>query len=324
MLANFPVLRLRLHFTPVRSMRWPAFAGSALRGAWGHALRRQVCVMHREDCAGCPLKAGCDFTRLFEIQAAHGFGSPPQPYVIDAAPIWAGPLPAGQPCHFDFVLIGQAISRLYLVVETWRSALAGGLGRQRVPCRLESVTLPDEADRILFSLAAGWSALPDTTLELPPPHPTGELWLSFHTPLRIKIDNDLLGAREITPRHLLEALIRRVKLLAVFHCGTRLALDEARLGALADAVDGEKTLRWMDQDRYSSRQQTQMKLGGLLGDWRLSGPLTEFVPFLYLGQWLHVGKGATLGLGGYRLLRRQPERAGDARGLAEGAAVRRG
>ncbi|MBK7847400.1 MAG: CRISPR system precrRNA processing endoribonuclease RAMP protein Cas6 [Zoogloea sp.] len=41
--------------------------------------------------------------------------------------------------------------------------------------------------------------------------------------------------------------------------------------------------------------------GGVIGSWRLTGEIAPFIPFLYLGQWLHVGKEATFGLGGYRL-----------------------
>ncbi len=44
-----------------------------------------------------------------------------------------------------------------------------------------------------------------------------------------------------------------------------------------------------------------MKLDGLLGSLRLSGPLAPFSELLHLGQWLHLGKNASFGLGGYTL-----------------------
>ena len=47
-----------------------------------------------------------------------------------------------------------------------------------------------------------------------------------------------------------------------------------------------------------------MTLGGVLGTWALHGPpetLAATWPWLWLGQWLHVGKNATFGLGGYTL-----------------------
>ena len=44
-----------------------------------------------------------------------------------------------------------------------------------------------------------------------------------------------------------------------------------------------------------------MTLGGALGSWTLTGELGPLLPWLRLGEWLHVGKNATLGLGRYRL-----------------------
>lgn len=47
-----------------------------------------------------------------------------------------------------------------------------------------------------------------------------------------------------------------------------------------------------------------MTLGGVLGTWALRGDadtLAQIYPWLWLGQWLHVGKNASMGLGGYTL-----------------------
>jgi hypothetical protein len=52
----------------------------------------------------------------------------------------------------------------------------------------------------------------------------------------------------------------------------------------------------------SARQQQEMPLGGVLGRWTLQGDdLAALLPWLSLGQWLHLGKNATLGMGAMRL-----------------------
>ena len=56
------------------------------------------------------------------------------------------------------------------------------------------------------------------------------------------------------------------------------------------------------RQRKVQRQQQEMQLGGLLGSVQLQGDLAPFAQLLHLGQWLHVGKNATMGLGGYRLV----------------------
>jgi CRISPR/Cas system endoribonuclease Cas6 (RAMP superfamily) len=66
-------------------------------------------------------------------------------------------------------------------------------------------------------------------------------------------------------------------------------------------------LRWIDWERYSNRQQTRMRLGGFVGQVTYRGDFTEFFPYLLLGTYTHVGKGATFGLGGYRVAFGQEE-----------------
>ena len=86
-----------------------------------------------------------------------------------------------------------------------------------------------------------------------------------------------------------------------FHGNRALTCDFKDLAIRSDALGSDKNLHWRDWSRYSSRQQQKMDLGGVLGSWRLSGDLSPFLPFLHIGQWLHVGKEAAFGLGLYRL-----------------------
>ena len=68
--------------------------------------------------------------------------------------------------------------------------------------------------------------------------------------------------------------------------------------ALSDA-----DLRWHDWTRYSARQDALIQMGGLVGTFTLpSAVLAPFWPCLWLGQWTHLGKGAVMGLGRYRLI----------------------
>ena len=38
-----------------------------------------------------------------------------------------------------------------------------------------------------------------------------------------------------------------------------------------------------------------------MGEWTLEGDLSRLFPWLWLGQWLHVGKNATMGMGRYEI-----------------------
>jgi hypothetical protein len=61
------------------------------------------------------------------------------------------------------------------------------------------------------------------------------------------------------------------------------------------------SLRRWDWERYSSRQKTRMKMGGLMGEITYGGPVAAFEPFLRAGEILHVGKGTSFGLGKYEI-----------------------
>lgn len=62
----------------------------------------------------------------------------------------------------------------------------------------------------------------------------------------------------------------------------------------------KEDLTWYDWQRYSARQDTRMKLGGFVGEVTYTGEqLKEFFPYILLGKYIHVGKGATFGLGKY-------------------------
>lgn len=52
-----------------------------------------------------------------------------------------------------------------------------------------------------------------------------------------------------------------------------------------------------------------MKLGGLVGEAVYEGPLDGLWPILVFGQWTHVGKNATFGLGGYEIVESPQESA---------------
>ncbi|MFL6260778.1 MAG: CRISPR system precrRNA processing endoribonuclease RAMP protein Cas6 [Thermoanaerobaculia bacterium] len=57
------------------------------------------------------------------------------------------------------------------------------------------------------------------------------------------------------------------------------------------------TLRRVTWERWSQRQNTAMKLGGLVGTLTLEGDLAPFAPLLRAAEILHAGKGAVFGLG---------------------------
>lgn len=282
------VAALDFRFRARQQMRMPGYMGSAWRGGFGRALRRAVCVTGLSTCPGCPFETSCVYPYLFET-APGGEGGilasydrVPNPFVL--APPWDGGrlVPEGGEAALRLVLIGRAIEHAGCAKQAVVEAGLRGLG-------------PDRG-----SLDLAW-------VEPVTPPPIGpcpdRVEISLASPLRLVEAGRLVGPAAIRPRHLLLALLRRVSILAERHGPAPLALDYRGLKERAEAAEfSETTLRWVEWARYSGRQQALLQMGGLLGS--LSLPLAglePFWPFLWLALWVHVGKGATMGLGAMRV-----------------------
>lgn len=121
-------------------------------------------------------------------------------------------------------------------------------------------------------------------------------------PLRVKRNGRHVGPEDFRFADLFSNVLRRISMLTHFH--TVNALD-AQFRHLVDAsknISEQKDLRWRTLTRYSTRQKTVMKFGGVVGSLRVNASdIHELWPFLWLGQWVHAGSGATMGLGHYRV-----------------------
>jgi len=310
---DLPIARYRFTARLHSPLRLPGYAGSLLRGQFGRALRHLACLTRQPRCDACPLQSTCPYACIFEAlpPAAHElqmFNAIPNAYVIEPPPLGTNELAAQQDLVFHMVVTGAARAQLALLVYAWQRALAHGLGKQRTQADLLQVEWIDAAE-----LAHPvWSAAEPRMLEHPavltPPRAPAHLQalqLHIHTPLRLQRQGRPLPPEQLNARSLVAALARRIALVLEFHATqAQWGAQVPQLVQMAAALSEQRDLRWFDWIRYSSRQQQEMSLGGVLGHWTLHGPRTELQalwPWLHLGQWLHVGKNATMGMGGYSL-----------------------
>lgn len=316
LLASLPIARYRFTAKMRDTVRLPDYAGSLLRGQFGAALRGVACMTRQPVCTGCPLLATCPYTRVFEAlpPQSHGlqkFSAIPNAYVIEPPAIGVMDLAVGETLVFHMVLAGDAIEQLALIVFAWQRALTQGLTRSRSAADLLSVEWVDGdgAGHSVWHRDDPVLATHPATLaegELPAPA-LQAVTLHIHTPMRLQQQGQPLRVDQLTPRALIAAVARRVALVMEFHARqVEWGHEVPRIVQLAENVSDQRDLHWHDWTRYSSRQQQEMTLGGALGRWTLKGradTLAALWPWLWLGQWLHVGKNATMGMGGYTLER---------------------
>jgi hypothetical protein len=285
----------------------PAYPGSAWRGALGWSLKRTVCVIRHTACPDCLLYRSCVYPYLFETpppldtSKMRKYTSAPHPFVLRIEPGQHG-----GDYRLGLILIGRAIQQFPYFVHALSEAGGQGVGSQRRPFKLMRVFqahgLQGEDWKLIYEPEQPLGQL-ETAMPAVPPVPD-RLTLEILTPLRIKRDNHLVTPARFRFADLFGTLLRRISLLSHFHTDHPLEADFVRLTTrVAEVRHHKPRLQWYDWTRYSSRQETPLDMGGIIGQFDLHGAdLTEFWPYLWLGQWTHAGKGATLGLGRYRIL----------------------
>ena len=126
--------------------------------------------------------------------------------------------------------------------------------------------------------------------------------MDFQTPLRMKAKGDLITKLDFST--LFERLAHRLHLLsALYGNGMEIPDCESLYQQAKEIETVEDRMHWYEWERFSPYQNTSMRLGGLRGRIRFEGDLSPFMPYLELGEQVHVGINTSFGLGKYKMAR---------------------
>lgn len=298
----------RVTFTARQRLNLPEYLGSTLRGAFGHAFRAVACQARMGE--PCVDPQTCAYHLTFEStpppgsEALSRHEEIPRPFVI--APEWRlGPegyrcdYEPGQEISFGLTLVGRAQEFFPHFVLAFREM--GSIGRSRQAVALAQIETSchivyDARDNLVRGRAEPVT-LADCARE---PCLESPVTIEFLTPTRLKHEGRWVQVPEF---HIVfRRLLGRLSSMARFHCGGPLEVDFKGLIEAAQKIrlarDDTKRTSW---SRYSNRQNTDMRWGGLVGSVTYEGNLESFWPYLAFGQRVHVGHGATFGLGRYRI-----------------------
>lgn len=274
------------------SFRQPAAA--TLRGALG-------AVLHDKDPAAYALLIG----------GQEGPGdSGVRPYVLAVQGREKKDYAPGEELAFRLVLVGRGQTCLAAIVQALVQLEESGLGSNRdrgggrfYLSRVMTYA-PDGASYVVFDRASGQFydvAAPVGAGDLmrrAASLPEDRLTLHFLTPTRLLQQGRLLERPQFA--QVVTHLAWRLHTLLQRFCGT-----EADLRPVVSAAESVATaasdLRMCLPSRYSARQGTRIPLHGFVGTLAVTGRLRPLLPLLVAGEWVHVGKGAAMGQGRYRL-----------------------
>jgi hypothetical protein len=287
----------------------PIFKGSTFRGVFGHALKRVVCALKRQECPECILRERCLYTRVFETSLAQGGKDAirnsvvPHPFVIEPPPETKTRYAAGDPFECGLILFGEFNHMLPYFVYAFEQMGEIGVGRRingsRGGFTLQTVK---NSGKVIYSITDRRLKVEECAETLDVPTPPGRaaeqgcIRVRLETPLRFKHEGRL---SEGLPFHVLvRNMLRRASSLMEVYGDGEPDLDYRGLVARAGAVRVESSnLRWFDWERYSNRQERGMQLGGLAGAVTYTGELGEFLPLLGFSSKVHIGKQTSFGLG---------------------------
>ena len=289
----FPISRYQVKFQAQENIQLPKYAGSTLRGAFGHALKSMACLTasRNKGVCHCEPVERCLYRQLFDppkkaLKYQDRLQDIAPPFVIEAHSL-PEQIQKGERATFYTVIIGHFAHQQQIMIQlAWQRALAEGIGQNLSKggeqSRLISFNLCDQPKQQMDHL---------TTVRL-----------DLFTHARLQHRGQFLNPQSFNLTHFAQALVRRY--LSLVETYSDIELNKDDLIQLNDEVlqlKGSHQLEWINWSRYSSRQKQKMNLDGLMGSITLENVSERLFYYLYLGQWLHVGKGCVFGLGQYTL-----------------------
>ena len=289
----------------------PPYKGSTFRGVFGHALKKVVCALKKQECTECLLKAKCVYAFVFDTPEKDDqpsnkkrIASPPHPYVIEPPETSKTFFPKGDCFDFNLLLFGQANDYLPYFIYAFDQIGNLGIGKRINGARgtflLKRVSANNQPvysgeDKKIKGSYKPEDLAPDDFF-LPEKTSVRTLTIKLKTPLRLKFQNKLEAS---LPFHVLtRAMLRRISSLFNYHGNGEPPLDYKGLVEKARSVGvKQSSLQWYDWKRYSNRQDQEMLMGGIVGEVTYEGDLPEFIPLLRFCEKAHLGKQTSFGLG---------------------------
>jgi len=263
--------RFKVIAKPLAQFQIPAFGGSMIRGALGHALRHCQCRCYSDS----PVHGSdCLYASLFEPGAGHAFVLTPPP---------EGLVAAGQAFEFAVTLLKNDAKHVEALLSALKLALRRGLGPNMVPC----------------SIVAVQNVTPEIT-------PLGQrVQLQLTSPWFIKYRGKALLAHQLTLHSFLIAVAQRQRMLIKEGFLQATIPGNQPLLALADTLESRLQLSDVRGERRSNRQHSKHPLNGISGTIEITSAqpegLQKLAAMLYRAQWLHGGGKTSFGLGGLKI-----------------------
>lgn len=319
--AGLSLHHFRFYLQPKAPLHMPAYnKGNVIRGGFGSTFRRIVCHANCREPETCELRSVCPYTAVFQpfvpedSEKISKNRDIPRPFVIKPPLETKETYLPGEQLSFDLVLVGKIKDYLAYFIVTFKELSQAGFGRNRSPVELAGVehVAHDGTSVVVYTRennlvqpptkAISWSELCGSSASTNGAGRVTRITLRFLTPTLLKADG--VQARRPSFGVIAKRLRDRINALSYFYCSKGLDIDFKDLGERAEKVRTvSDSTRWVESSRYSRRREVTHDLSGFVGEVSFEGELEMFLPYLKLGEYLHVGKNAVFGNGWYEIVR---------------------
>ena len=263
MKINYSVIDIKSNFNlPYK------FIGSTIRGALGVALKKTVCINPSFKCKECFAKDNCAYYDFYESDFAK--------FRLKISLI--------PKLDFKIILFEEKIKEApFIISAVYKALKETGIMKERIKINnfviLYNNSLVYDREFRKFE---------NEPLNFEVKEHKKDFTLKINTPLRIK-ENNRFVRNEIKLDTILRSINHRI-----------LKLKNQNIKPLEFTPSYEtvyKNLSFEDLTRYSNRQKTKMKLGGITGEIVYKNVDENSYKLLKLGEVIGVGKQVTFGLG---------------------------
>jgi CRISPR-associated endoribonuclease Cas6 len=250
----------------------PYFIGSQIRGAFGYALKKTVCINPSFECNGCFAKNNCVYHDFYEAKNEY------HKYRFDFEL-------SKDYYDFSLYLFDTACQSVpYIVSALYQMITTIGFGKDRITYKDFDIYVNDS------------NIIENNQIKLPKEYKTefsldsfySDIMIKFITPIRIKKQNKFLRD-DIDLLDILSSINRRYYQLVYG--------EHRRLSVENNFETISKEIQYKELTRKSNRQKTTMNLGGLLGELKIKDIDQKTYELLKIGEIIGVGKQTVFGLG---------------------------
>lgn len=299
---NLSFKRIGFLITLSKKLRFTVPIPFLFRSIIGFQLRKMCCIAHNNVCADCMFNATCIYGFTFESivpknnAALVGRDRISHPIIIDTDEFAGKELDS---LVLNLIFLGSAIPYIPYFFYALKKGGETGITKERISYQINDIveftditkerSLKIDDQQIDTKIEPeSWEYNQDIQTEV-----QKDFFVTLLSPLRFKAQGHY--ARRLIDTEFARCLHRRAQVLCSQYGHNDYIGDYQFSG---NWTITEQNLKWRDFTHYSSRQKKAMQLGGLLGDFMLSGKFSSYeCSLLRFAEIFHGGKNTNFGLG---------------------------